>query len=233
MPFPEFEGGGKAGILGGANLVISTYSKNPGGALKFIDYMTSEERQAEDVVKFSDASPLKAVYDDPAVQKAQPFSPELKSAVEQATSRPVSPVYPQISEAIYKNVNSALSGDDQPGGRAQERAGPDRPGARDVLAPRARAAVPYAGTAVRPVARTHTMSCSTSSSCLGLVARELRGDRSSPSASSSSTRTSKPRWTTRVDHRLDARRRAARRERDVVRAHERARRAVRPGRGSP
>ena len=114
MPFPEFEGGGKAGILGGANLVISTYSKNPGGALKFIDYMTSEERQAEDVAKFSDASPLKAVYEDPAVLKAQPFSPELKSAVEQATSRPVSPVYPQISEAIYKNVNAALSGDTSP-----------------------------------------------------------------------------------------------------------------------
>jgi multiple sugar transport system substrate-binding protein len=28
-PFPAFEGGGKAGILGGANLVISTFSKTP------------------------------------------------------------------------------------------------------------------------------------------------------------------------------------------------------------
>ncbi len=109
-PLPEFEGGGKAGILGGANLVISTYSKNPGAALKFIDYMTHEERQSEDVVKFSDASPLKSVYEDPAVQKAQPFSDELKAGVEQAKSRPVSPVYPQISAAIYKNVNQALSG---------------------------------------------------------------------------------------------------------------------------
>ena len=42
VPYPAFEGGGKAGILGGANLVISTYSKNPGGALKFIDYMTHD-----------------------------------------------------------------------------------------------------------------------------------------------------------------------------------------------
>jgi multiple sugar transport system substrate-binding protein len=109
-PFPAFEGGGKAGILGGFNLVISTYSKNPGAALKFIDYMTHQERQAEDIVKYSDASPLKAVYDDPAVQKAQPFSDELKAAVEQSQSRPVSPVYPQISQAIYKNVNEALSG---------------------------------------------------------------------------------------------------------------------------
>jgi multiple sugar transport system substrate-binding protein len=113
-PFPEWEGGGTAGILGGFNLVISTYSKNPGAALKFIDDMTHEERQAEDIVKYSDASPLKAVYDDPAVQKAQPFSDELKTAVEQSNSRPVSPVYPQISQAIYKNVNQALSGQVSP-----------------------------------------------------------------------------------------------------------------------
>jgi multiple sugar transport system substrate-binding protein len=109
-PFPAFEGGGTAGILGGANLVISTYSKNPGAALKFIDYMTHEERQTEDVVKFSDASPLVAVYDDPNVQEAQPFALDLRTAIEQSRSRPVSPVYPQISEAIYKNINEALSG---------------------------------------------------------------------------------------------------------------------------
>ena len=113
-PFPAFEGAGKAGILGGANLVISTYSKNPGASLKFIDYMTHPERQSEDIVKFSDASPLKAVYEDPAVKKAQPFSDELKSAVEQAKSRPVSPVYSQVSSAIYKNVNKALSGNVSP-----------------------------------------------------------------------------------------------------------------------
>jgi multiple sugar transport system substrate-binding protein len=110
IPFPTFEGGDTAGILGGANLVISTFSTNPGASLKFIDYMTSEGRQSEDVVKFSDASPLNAVYEDPAVQKAQPFADELKTAVENSLSRPVSPVYPQISQAIYKNVNQALSG---------------------------------------------------------------------------------------------------------------------------
>ena len=114
VPFPAFEGGGKAGILGGANLVISSYSKNPGASLKFIDYMTSKDRQAEDIVKFSDASPLKEVYDDPEVQKAQPFSAELKTAVENSQARPVSPVYPQISQAIYKNVNEALSGQQSP-----------------------------------------------------------------------------------------------------------------------
>ena len=114
VPFPSWEGGGKAGILGGANLVVSANSENPGASLKFIDYMTSKDRQAEDIVKFSDASPLKEVYDDPAVQKAQPFSAELKTAVENSKARPVSPVYPQISQAIYKNVNQALAGQMSP-----------------------------------------------------------------------------------------------------------------------
>jgi multiple sugar transport system substrate-binding protein len=60
--------------------------------------------------KFSIAPVLSATYDDPAVKQALPFAAELKQAVEQAKSRPVSPVYPQISQAIYKNVNEALAG---------------------------------------------------------------------------------------------------------------------------
>ena len=43
-PYPEWQGGGKAAILGGHNSVVSAYSKNPGGALKLIDYLTSEKR---------------------------------------------------------------------------------------------------------------------------------------------------------------------------------------------
>ena len=53
---------------------------------------------------------IASAYDDPAVKKALPFSAELKQAISQAKPRPVSPVYPQISAAIYKNVNEALSG---------------------------------------------------------------------------------------------------------------------------
>ncbi len=61
-------------------------------------------------VKFSLAPTIASVYDDPEVQKAIPFASELKEAVAQAKVRPVSPVYPQISQAIYKNVNEALAG---------------------------------------------------------------------------------------------------------------------------
>jgi len=113
-PYPEFEGGGKAAILGGHNSVISVYSKNPGGALKLVDYLTSEKRMTKNAVKYSKTPVLTASYDDPAVKKSLPFIDQLRQAVEQAKSRPVSPVYSQISQAIYKNVNNALSGSTDP-----------------------------------------------------------------------------------------------------------------------
>ena len=113
-PYPAFEGGGKAAILGGHNMVISTYSKNQGGVLKLIDYLTSEKRMTKNAADYSKAPVLTASYEDPAAQKAMPFLPQLKESVEQAKSRPVSPVYTQISQSIYKNVNQALSGAAEP-----------------------------------------------------------------------------------------------------------------------
>lgn len=110
MPFPEWEGGGKAGILGGHNQVVSVYSKNPGGALKWISYITGEENQKRQFLTASQSPTLKAIYDDPEVQEKYEFATQLRDAVTQAKARPVSPVYPQVSQAIYKNVNEALAG---------------------------------------------------------------------------------------------------------------------------
>jgi multiple sugar transport system substrate-binding protein len=110
MPFPPFEGGGRAAILGGHNLVISVYSRNPGAALKLADFLTSREQQVIMFRDYSLAPTIAAAYDDPGVQKRYAFAGELKDSVAQARSRPVSPVYPQISQAIYRNVNAALAG---------------------------------------------------------------------------------------------------------------------------
>jgi multiple sugar transport system substrate-binding protein len=109
-PFPEFEGGGKAGILGGHNQVVSVYSDNPGAALRWIDYVTGKENQKRQMLDFSQSSVLAATFDDKDIQKKYKFATDLKEAISQAKARPVSPVYPQISQAIYKNVNEALAG---------------------------------------------------------------------------------------------------------------------------
>jgi multiple sugar transport system substrate-binding protein len=109
-PLPSFEGGGKAGILGGHNSVISVYSKNPGLALKLADFYASPEFQKKALLKYSQAAIIPDVYSDADVKKAVPYAAELLQALSQAKARPVSPVYPQISQAIYKNVNDALAG---------------------------------------------------------------------------------------------------------------------------
>ena len=109
-PFPTFEGGTSAAVLGGHNLVVSSFSKNPKGAVTLIDYLTSPETEKVNAAQFSITPTLSETYSDPEVQKAMPFADALKKNVEAAHARPVSPVYPQISQAIYKNVNNALSG---------------------------------------------------------------------------------------------------------------------------
>ena len=108
-PLPTWSGGKAASVLGGYNLGISTYSKNPGAALSFINYATAPAAQTKFFIKSSLPAVIAQVYHDPAVIKSQPFAPPLLKAVENGIPRPVSPVYPQISEAIYKNVYSALS----------------------------------------------------------------------------------------------------------------------------
>jgi multiple sugar transport system substrate-binding protein len=110
MPLPAFEGGGTGGVLGGNNLVVSTYSRNPGLALKAIDWITGEDGQKRAALVGGQPPTLASVYADPKVEKSLPLARQLAEAVANAKSRPVSPVYPQISQAIYENVNQALSG---------------------------------------------------------------------------------------------------------------------------
>jgi multiple sugar transport system substrate-binding protein len=112
--FPGYAGNEGAGVLGGYDLAISAYSKNPEGSLAFIEYATGEEQQKLMATEASLPPTLTSVYDDPEVKKALPFAEQLRTAIEQAQPRPVSPVYPLISEAIYNNVFAALQGDMSP-----------------------------------------------------------------------------------------------------------------------
>jgi multiple sugar transport system substrate-binding protein len=112
--FPSFEGGEPASVLGGFNLGISAFAKNPEGAAAFIDFATSTKAQSDGFLVSTSPPANAAAYDDPKVQKKYAFASDLKAAVEQGQSRPVSPVYSQISEAIYTNVHDALQGKAEP-----------------------------------------------------------------------------------------------------------------------
>jgi multiple sugar transport system substrate-binding protein len=106
---PGFGANPGSGVLGGTNLAINAYSKNPGGALAVIDYFTSDVGQRL-IGEGATPPATTAAYKDPGVRKAIGLPDAIEHAVAQAKPRPVSPVYPQISQAIYQNVNKALSG---------------------------------------------------------------------------------------------------------------------------
>jgi multiple sugar transport system substrate-binding protein len=109
-PLPAWEGGKASGVLGGWNLAISAHSSNQAGAVAFIDFATTPEWQKHVAMDFSQAPVNEAAYSDTAVLEKMPFATELLASVKGAKPRPISPVYPQISQAIYKNVYAVLSG---------------------------------------------------------------------------------------------------------------------------
>ena len=108
--FPSYGGAEGAGVLGGYNLGISSFSENPEGALALAEFLVTPEIQELMMVDASLPATVSEVYDSPKVKKATPFADQLRTAVEQAQPRPVSPVYPQITEAIYENAFEAVNG---------------------------------------------------------------------------------------------------------------------------
>ena len=50
-----------------------------------------------------------AVYDDPALAKANPFMQSLKSVFVGATPRPVTPKYPQVTLVLQSQLSKALT----------------------------------------------------------------------------------------------------------------------------
>jgi multiple sugar transport system substrate-binding protein len=112
--FPSFGGAEAAGVVGGINLAISAYAKNPEGAAAFIDFATGPEVQKTNFLESASPPATAGPYEDPEVTKEYAFAPDLKKAVEQAQARPVTPVYPQVTEAIARNVHDALQGKQEP-----------------------------------------------------------------------------------------------------------------------
>ena len=108
--FPGFAGNEGAGVVGGYNLGVSAFTDAPDGSLAFAEFLVTEPIQKEMFLKATLPAVATAVYEDPEVQKELPFTEELLKAIEQAQARPVSPVYTEISEAIYDNAFEVLNG---------------------------------------------------------------------------------------------------------------------------
>jgi multiple sugar transport system substrate-binding protein len=91
--------------LGGFNLAVSQYSKNPDLAFEAAECLANEDHQALAAELGGLPPTTESVYSNPKVEKAFPFAAELRASIDNAAPRPVTPAYSDISLAIQKTFH--------------------------------------------------------------------------------------------------------------------------------
>jgi multiple sugar transport system substrate-binding protein len=104
-----FPGVHHSATLGGWELAINKYSEHIPEAVKLIKFLTSPQQEAYKAINAGQAPSVLSVYNDPAVIQAVPLFKSLYDVFMNAEPRPKSPIYAQISQIIYDNVNAALT----------------------------------------------------------------------------------------------------------------------------
>ncbi|XAS71301.1 ABC transporter substrate-binding protein [Micrococcaceae bacterium Sec5.1] len=100
-----------ASSLGGHNVGVSVYSKNKATAADFLKFITSEESQRFFATQGSLAPVLTKLYEDKELVAKLPYLPVLKTSIENAVPRPVTPFYPAVTKAIQENAYAAIKGE--------------------------------------------------------------------------------------------------------------------------
>jgi multiple sugar transport system substrate-binding protein len=112
-PLPGQTGTG-ASSLGGHSEAISQYSAHKQTALDFLKFIDAPAQQKYILEKGSLAPVLSALYDDPSLVQKFAYLPTLKTAIENAVPRPVTPFYPAVTKAIEDNAYAAIKGSVSP-----------------------------------------------------------------------------------------------------------------------
>lgn len=110
-PMVHGPGQKSAACLGGWNLAINKFSQHPDEAFKLIAFLTSAEIQKDTALHAGLSPTRKSLYKDVDVLAANPFWKDFFDIMVGAKPRPVHPRYPEISEALFTEVNKALAGE--------------------------------------------------------------------------------------------------------------------------
>jgi multiple sugar transport system substrate-binding protein len=116
-PLPSFSGQPSPGTsnIGGWNLYINPHSKNTAADVTFIKWMTSPAAQTILGTQFSEIPTVQSVRQSAAVKAKNPVLAIVGST--RLIPRPAqTPAYAKVSQAIYTNINSMLSGGTSPSG---------------------------------------------------------------------------------------------------------------------
>jgi multiple sugar transport system substrate-binding protein len=109
MPSSGEPGGHSTAALGGAQLAINAYSKEPDAAYQLIAYLTAPEQMLQRAQAVRQYPTRAALYDDKRLEDALAIPLDaVRRAIESATPRPVTPIYTELSEILQIELHRAL-----------------------------------------------------------------------------------------------------------------------------
>jgi multiple sugar transport system substrate-binding protein len=111
---PSADGKPGNGTVGDQPLYISTSSKYPDAAWKFIEFLTASEQQKFRALEGSYLPTISDLYDDPEIQDSVPVVALAKEALQHTRPRPVSPYYSDMSLEMQDQFHASLRGETTP-----------------------------------------------------------------------------------------------------------------------
>ena len=111
---PSADGKPGNGTVGDQPLYISTSSKYPDEAWKFIEFVTASEQQKFRALEGSYLPTISDLYDDPEIRDTVPVVALAKEALQHTRPRPVSPYYSDMSLEMQDQFHASLRGDTTP-----------------------------------------------------------------------------------------------------------------------
>ena len=95
---------------GSWGLALTKYSPHKSAAIEALQFLTSLESQTRLYEEFGYTPTRQAVFQDPALVASHPELPELEEALADAALRPLTPVYAQISDLLYRELSRVFTG---------------------------------------------------------------------------------------------------------------------------
>lgn len=112
LPYAK-DGDQSAATLGGWNLAIPSFVKDPEAAIELVTFLASPEQQKVRALIAGNLPTVKSLYKDPEIAEALPIIPRWEAVFQNAVPRPSAPTklkYNEASNNFWTAVHNTLSG---------------------------------------------------------------------------------------------------------------------------
>jgi multiple sugar transport system substrate-binding protein len=116
-PMPAAPSGEPTAALGGSLLAINARSEHPEAAWAVVDYLTRPAQMLDRAAQVGQYPPRRSLYQEGGPLQGRLAIPlaAIRQVIERARSRPVTPVYSELSGLLQVRLHEALTGQRDPG----------------------------------------------------------------------------------------------------------------------